>query len=172
MALAGIATVALLAIAASSIFSGGDVNPATTAPTSTTTTTTPRDADPVEVVGYPVTDPISIPDPHFGAQVQYLEDGVAVAFRIDGGECTGGDGKLTVRGWIRNDSPVGQTLDYVIGVDFMRALTASKIAHVEAEIGPVEPGTIADWSVETVASQVVTLRCELTDVTVEPAAAG
>jgi hypothetical protein len=169
MALAVVATAALLAIAANSIFVSDDANPATTSSTSTTVTTIPVSAEPVELVGHPVTEAITIVGPRFGAQVQYIRDGVVATFTIGGGECGRGDGTIGVAGWIRNDSRTGQALDYVIGVDLMRAFTGSRIAHVEAEVLELAPGTIAEWDAEAVSSQVVTLRCDLTDITVLPA---
>lgn len=169
MALAGIATVALLAIAVSSVFGSNDVNPATTSSTSTTINTTLPNGEPFDLFDYPVTEAVTVVAPRTGEIGQYFGQGAVVTFFIGGGHCDGGNGTIGAGGTIRNDSKAGQALDYVIGFDLIRAFTGSKIAHVEAEVGPVAPGETATWSAEAAASQVVTLRCDLTDITVLPA---
>lgn len=116
----------------------------------------------------PVTEPITILGPTTDEAVQYYRDGVTVNFFIAGRSCTGAGGKVVVEGAVRNDSRAEQTLDYEIGIDFLRALTGSRIGHVEARVEGVAPGQLGEFRAEKTASQVVTLRCTITDITVLP----
>lgn len=160
----GLAVVAIVAIAAIGI--DLMLNDPGGSSTDTTVVAAEDGASTTAPLYPPVVDPITILDPATDAPVQYYRDGVTVNFMIAGRSCTGSGGKIVVEGALRNDSKAEQTLDYEVGIDFLRALTGTRIGHVETKIEGVAPGALAEFHAEKVASQVVTLRCEITDVTV------
>ena len=82
--------------------------------------------------------------------------------------CERHDGMLRASGSIRNDSALGQMFNYDVGVDLKRRGTGALLSHLGASIESLASGDTADWTVESVSSRVVNIRCEVTELTVTP----
>ena len=169
MAAGAVAIVALVAVVFG-LLSGTEtadaVDPEPTEEIVSTSVTEPGKA--VETVNVPVTEPVVLRFPRLGPTSRYHQDGTVVVLRVTMDVCERHEGMLRASGSIRNDTALAQTFDYDIGVDLERRGTGALLVHLEAAVESVGPGETAEWNVETVSSRVVTIRCDVTDVTVIP----
>jgi len=131
-----------------------------------TSVTVPAKA--LESINVPVTEPVVVRSPRIGPTTRYHQDGTVVVVRVTMDVCERNDGMLRASGSIRNDSALGQTFDYGIGVDLKRRGTGALLSHLEASIEGLASGGTAGWNVETVSSRIVNIRCEVTELTVIP----
>ncbi len=132
----------------------------------TTTTSTTSSAQAGGRTGLPVSEPVLIEYPRLWSSNRYNRNGAVVALRVTLDACDRRDGMLHASGSIRNDSSVGQALNYRVGVDLTRAVVGTSLASVEAVITDLGPGETADWLAETVSTKAVSLRCEVVALTV------
>ena len=172
VAVGGVAAVALIALTFGTRSEPERTTPDDVAIQDVTTTTVPAPAgEPikaVETVNLPLSNAVTIEYPRTGTTGRYHLDGEVVNVYIAGDKCGGDEGMIEASGAIRNDSQSRQTLDYIIGVDLIRAVTGSRLAHLETTIEGLAPGASADWSVEMISTRTVSLRCVVTDLTVAP----
>ena len=169
MAAAAVAVVALVAVVfglLSEPDSAGAADPEPIEDVTSAPTTVPGKA--IETIDVPVTEPVVLLSPRIGSTARYYQDGMVVLVRVTVDVCERGDGMLRAGGSIRNDSTLGQTLDYDVGVDLKRRTTGALLAHLETSIAGLAPGETAGWSVETVSTRAVTIRCAVSDLTVIP----
>ncbi len=122
----------------------------------------------LESINVPVTEPVVIRSPRIGPTTRYHQDGTVVVVRVTMDVCERHDGMLRASGSVRNDSALGQTFDYDVGVDLKRRGTGALLSHLEASIQGLASGETAEWNVETVSSRVVNIRCDVTELTVIP----
>ena len=87
-------------------------------------------------------------------------------------ECDRIDGMLRASGEIRNNSPLGQTLDYRFGVEMTRPVVGTSLASLEANVEGLEAGRSIEWLVETPSTKSVSVRCDIPLLTVSPVAEG
>jgi len=135
-------------------------------------TTIAEPARALVTIDIPVTEPVVIRSPRIGPITRYHQDGTVVAVRVTMDVCERHDGMLRASGSIRNDSSLDQTLDYDIDVDLKRRGTGTLLSHLETSIESLAAGEKAEWSVETVSSRVVNIRCGITELTVAPVDGG
>ena len=69
---------------------------------------------------------------------------------------------------IRNETRIGQTLDYHIAVEMTRRVVGTSLASLEATVEGLGSRETAEWSVETVSTKAVGVRCEVAALTVAP----
>ncbi len=122
----------------------------------------------LESINVPVTETVVIRSPRIGPTTRYHQDGTVVVVRVTMDVCERHDGMLRASGSIRNDSALDQTFDYDIDVDLKRGGTGALLSHLEASVEGITPGETVEWSVETVSSRVVNIRCDVTELTVIP----
>ena len=171
MAAGAVAIVALVAVVFGLLSGTGTVDAVDPEPTEEivpTSVTEPGKA--VETINVPVTEPVVLRSPRLGPTTRYHQDGTVVVLRVTMDVCERHEGMLRASGSIRNDTSLAQTFDYDIGVDLERRGTGALLAHLDAAVVSIGPGETAEWSVETVSSRVVNIRCDITDVTVIPIA--
>jgi hypothetical protein len=120
------------------------------------------------ITEFPVTYPSVVESPRVGDSARYHQDGAVIAVRITLDECERSDGMLKASGSIRNDTPFGQTLDYSLGIELKRPAVGTSLASLEAAIPGLSPRETAEWSVETVSTKAVGVRCEVATLTVAP----
>jgi hypothetical protein len=169
IAVGAVAIVALVAVVfglLSGTGTAGAAHPEEAQEVVATSVTVPVKA--IEIVNVPVTEPVVIRSPRIGRTARYHQDGTVVIVGVTMDVCERHDGMLRASGTIRNDSKLGQSFGYVIGVDLRRAGNGSPIAALEVSVEDLAPGETADWSVEQVSSRIVKLRCVVTDLTVTP----
>lgn len=138
--------------------------------TSTTTTTAPIADGPTAAA--PVTEAVAIDSPRIGYPVWYRVGRTAVILTLTMNECDRVDGMLRASGEIRNNSPLGQTLDYRVGVDMTRPLVGTALVSLEATVEGLDAGETVEWLVETPSTKSVSLRCDIPLLTVAPATDG
>ncbi|MFV9672474.1 MAG: hypothetical protein ACNYZH_04550 [Acidimicrobiia bacterium] len=131
-----------------------------------TSVTVPAKA--LESINVPVTETVVIRSPRVGPTTRYHQDGTVVVVRVTMDVCERHDGMLRASGSIRNDSALDQTFDYDIDVDLKRRGTGALLSHLEASVEGITAGETVEWSVETVSSRVVNIRCDITELTVIP----
>ncbi len=173
IAAGAVAIVALVAVVFG-LLSGADTSSASdsagTDEMISTSITEPAKA--LVTIDVPVTEPVVVRSPRIGSITRYHQDGTVVAVRVTMDVCERHDGMLRASGSIRNDSSLDQTLDYDIDVDLNRRGTGALLSHLETSIENLATGEKADWSVETVSSRVVNIRCDITELTVAPVNGG
>ncbi|MEA3501697.1 MAG: hypothetical protein U9R47_02905 [Actinomycetota bacterium] len=169
VAAGAVAIVALVAVVFS-LLSGtgtaGAADPESAEEVASTTTTVPAKA--LKTIDVLVTEPVVVRSPRLGSTSRYYQEGTVVVVRVTMDVCERHDGMLRASGSIRNDSALDQTFDYEVGIDLKRRGTGALLAHLEAVTESLEAGETAEWSVETVSSRVVNLRCVVADLTVIP----
>ncbi|MCH8128692.1 MAG: hypothetical protein IIC70_02195 [Acidobacteria bacterium] len=164
----GALAVGALTVVTVSALTRTDVNQPTSAPTTTVTSAVTESTHASETINPAVTQTITIPFPRLGGVGRYHQDGVVAMFGIAGDHCGTREGMIGASGTIRNESPAGQTFDYIIEVDLIRVWTRARIGHLEATVTGLAPGASADWSVEIPSTRVSAIDCEVTDVTLTP----
>jgi hypothetical protein len=158
-----VAVVALIAVVFG-LLSQSDSAEASPESAPTVVTTTAASASSAQAggsMGLPVSEPVLIEYPRLWSSNRYNRNGAVVALRVTLDACDRRDGMLHASGSIRNDSPVGQALDYRVGVDLTRAVVGTPLGSVEAVVTDLGPGETADWLAETVSTKAVSLRCEV-----------
>ena len=164
----GALAVGALTVVTISALTRTDVNEPTNGPTTTVTSAVTESTHASETINPAVTQTITIPFPRLGGVGRYHQDGVVAMFGIAGDHCGTREGMIGASGTIRNESPAGQTFDYIIEVDLIRVWTRARIGHLEATVTGLAPGASADWSVEIPSTRVSAIDCEVTDVTLTP----
>ena len=170
VAVGAVAVVALVAVVFGLLSRAEDASAASnqrTAATSTTTTTIPIADGPTAAA--PVTEPVLIEAPRVGYPVWYRVGRTAVIVTLTMSECDRIDGMLRASGEIRNNSPLGQTLDYRFGVEMTRPVVGTVLASLQANVDSLAAGETIEWLVETPSTKSVSLRCDIGALTVAPA---
>jgi len=163
-----VAVVALVAVVFG-LLSRSDSAEAAPEPLSTMANVTTSSATAAEAggtMGLPVSEPVLIEYPRLWSSNRYNRNGAVVALRVTLDVCDRRDGMLHASGSIRNDSLVGQALDYRVGVDLTRAVVGTPLGSVEAVVTGLGPGETADWLAEKISTKAVSLRCEVVALTV------
>jgi len=122
----------------------------------------------MEIIDVPVTEPIVIESPRLGPSTRYHRDGSVVVGRVTMDRCERSEGMLRASGSIRNDSSLGQAFTYGMTIDLERSRLGTRLARLDAVIDRLGPGEVAEWSVETPSTKVVTIRCDVDTLTVTP----
>jgi hypothetical protein len=169
VAAGAVAIVALLAVVFGLLSSRDETSrsPVAAAGESTTTTTTVARRIGI-VTEFPVIAPAVVESPQIGESVGYLEDWAFIAVRLTVDTCERSDGMLKAGGSIRNDSRIGQTLDYHIAVDMTRRVVGASLASLEATVEDLGPRETAEWGVEAVSTRTVNVACDIAALTVAP----
>ena len=171
VAAGAVAIVALVAVVFGLLSRAEDASAASnerTVATSTTTTTIPIADGPAAAA--PVVEPLIVEAPRIGHPVWYRFGRTAVIVTLTMSECDRVDGMLRAGGEIRNNSPLGQTLDYRFDVEMTRPVVGTSLASLEATIDGLASGETEEWLVETPSTKSVSLRCDIGALTVAAAA--
>ena len=171
VAAGAVAIVALIAVVFGLLSRAEDASAASSGrsvATTTTTSTIPTADGPTAAA--PITEAVTIESPRMGNPVWYRLGPTAVILTLTMNECDRIDGMLRASGEIRNNSPIGQTLDYRFSVDMTRLVVGTALASLEATIDGLESGDTIEWLVETPSTKSVSLRCDIPALTVAPAA--
>lgn len=169
VAAGAVAIVALLAIVFGLLSSNNEtpLAPAAAASESTTTTTTVAQRIGI-VTELPVVAPSVVESPQIGESAGYLQDWAYVAVRLTVDTCERSDGMLKAGGSIRNETRIGQTLDYHIAVDMTRRVVGTSLASLETTVEDLGPAETAEWGVESVSTKTVNVACDVVALTVAP----
>ena len=173
VAAGAVAIVALVAVVFGLLSRAEDASAASNgrnATTTTTTTTIPVADGPT--AAFPITDALTIQSPRIGYPVWYRFGPTAVILTLTMTECDRIDGMLRASGEIRNNSPLGQTLDYRFGVEMNRPVVGTSVASLEATVEGLDAGGSIEWLVETPSTKSVSVRCDIPSLTVAPVADG
>jgi len=170
----------VLAVVGIATFTREPATPVTAAPTTTsraTSTTTSTLASGALVPGMkmltvPVDAPAVVTDPPLGHPSRLFRDGQIVHFTLTGDVCSLSRGRLTIAGTLTNDTPVNQTLSYVVEVEALRPTTGTHIARLQQELPSVGPGETRAWEMEATWPRTVRIRCRVTSLTVIPDGGG
>ena len=169
LAAGAVAVVALVAVVFGLLSRAEDASAASSersVVTTTTTSTIPTADGPTAAA--PITEAVTIESPRVGHPVWYRLGPTAVILTLTMGECDRIDGMLRASGEIRNNSPLGQTLDYHVGVEMSRPVVGTALASLEATVDGLEAGDTVEWFVETPSTKSVSLRCDIPLLTVGP----
>jgi hypothetical protein len=167
VAAGAVAVVALIAVVFG-LLSRSDDTAASALASATTSTTTTAEPPAGGVIERPLTIPSVVENPRYGESALYLQDGVMIGVRLTMDRCERRSGMLTASGSIRNETMVGQTLDYHVGVELTRRVVGTSLASLEATVESLGPGETAEWGVEAVSTKTVNLACDITALTVAP----
>jgi uncharacterized Zn finger protein (UPF0148 family) len=173
VAAGAVAIVALVAVVFGLLSRAEDASAASSergVATTTTTTTIPIADGPTAAAR--LTEPVTIEAPRLGAPVWYRLGPTAVIYTLTMNECDRIDGMLRASGEIRNNSPLGQTLDFRFGVEMTRPTVGTTLATLEGVIGGLEAGEAVEWITETPSTKTASLRCDIPLLTVSPAVEG
>lgn len=169
VAAGSVAIVALVAVVFGLLSRAEDASAAAgerSAGTSTTTTTFAVADGPLAAA--PVTEAVMIESPRIGYPVWYRFGATAVILTLSMNECDRIDGMLRASGEIRNNSPIGQSLDYRFSVEMTRPVVGTTLASLEAIVDALDPGETVEWLVETPSTKSASLRCDISSLTVAP----
>jgi hypothetical protein len=162
-----VAIVALLAVVFGLLSSSNDTSrsPVAAASDSTTTTVMRRTG---MITEFPVTYPSIVESPLVGDSAGYHQDGAFIAVRLTLDNCERSDGMLRASGSIRNETRIGQTLDYHIAVEMTRRVVGTSLASLETTVEGLGPRETTEWSVEAVSTRTVNVACDIATLTVAP----
>lgn len=167
VAAGAVAIVALVAVVFGLLSSGNDTfRPPVAAASESTTTTVERKSG--MITEFPVTYPSIVESPLIGDSAGYHQDGAFIAVRLTVDTCERSDGMLRASGSIRNETRIGQTLDYHIAVEMTRRVVGTSLASLETTVAALGARETAEWSVETISTKAVGVRCEVATLTVAP----
>lgn len=168
VAVGAVAIVALLAVVFGLLSSEHETSraPVAAAGDSTTTTTVARRIG--IVTEFPVIAPSVVESPQIGESAGYLQDWAYIAVRLTVDTCERSDGMLKAGGSIRNETRIGQTLDYHIAVDMTRRVVGTSLASLETLVDDLGPRETAEWGVEAVSTKTVNVACDVVALTVAP----
>ena len=169
VAAGAVAIVALLAVVFGLLSSGDDTfrSPlAAASEPSSTTTTVERPSG--MITEFPVTYPSIVEFPQVGDSAGYHQDGAFIAVRLTVDTCERTDGMLRASGSIRNETRIGQTLDYHLAVEMTRRVVGTSLASLETSVEGLGPSETAGWSVEAVSTKTVNVACDVATLTVVP----
>jgi hypothetical protein len=163
-----LAVVALVAVVFGLLSSSNETSrsPVAAAGESTTTTTVVRRTGMINE--FPVAYPSIVESPQVGDSAGYHQDQAYIAFRLTVDTCERSEGMLRAGGSIRNETLIGQTLDYHIAVEMTRRVIGSSLASLETSVEDLGPRETAEWSVETVSTKTVNVACDVAALTVAP----
>jgi len=167
VATGAVAIVALLAVVFGLLSSSTETSRSPVAAVSESTTTTARSWIGV-VTEFPVTDLSTVESPLIGDPAGYYEDGAYIAVRLTVDTCERSDGMLRASGSIRNETRIGQILDYHIAVEMTRRVVGTSLASLETTVEDLGPRETAEWTVETVSTKTVNVACDVATLTVAP----
>jgi hypothetical protein len=163
-----VAIVALVAVIFGPL-SSGDETPRSPVPAAGEPTTTTTEAPRIGIVTeFPVTAPSVVESPQLGGSAGYLQDWAYIAVRLTADTCERRDGMLRASGTIRNETRIGQTLDYDVAVEMTRRVVGSSLASLETTVEDLGPHETAEWSVEAVSTRTVNVACDVVALTVSP----
>ena len=170
VAAGAVAIVALLAVVFGLLSSSDDTSrsPVAAASESTSTTTTVERPWTGMITEFPVTYPSIVESPQIGDSAGYHQDGAFIAVRLTVDTCERSDGMLRASGSIRNETRIGQTLDYHIAVEMTRRVVGTSLASLETTVEDLGPRETAEWSVEAVSTKTVNVACDVATLTVAP----
>lgn len=168
VAAGAVAIVALLAVVFGLLSSSNDTSRSPVAAASDSTTTTTVERRTGMITEFPVTYPSIVESPLIGDSAGYHQDGAFIAVRLTVDTCERSDGMLRASGSIRNETRIGQTLDYHIAVEMTRRVVGTSLASLETTVEGLGSRETAEWSVETVSTKAVGVRCEVATLTVAP----
>jgi hypothetical protein len=162
-----VAIVALLAVVFGLLSRSDDAvaSPIVSGTTPTTTTVERRTG---MITEFPVTYPSVVESPQIGDSAGYHQDGAFIAVRLTVDTCERSDGMLRAGGSIRNETRIGQTLDYHIAVKMTRRVVGTSLASLETTVEDLGPHETAVWSVEAVSTKTVNVACNVATLTVAP----
>ena len=167
VAVGAVAIVALLAVVFGLLSRSDDTvsSPVASGTTPTTTTVERRTG---MITEFPVTYPSVVESPQIGDSAGYHQDRAFIAVRLTLDTCERSDGMLKAGGSIRNETRIGQTLDYHIAVKMTRRVVGTSLASLETTVEDLGPHETAVWSVETVSTKTVNVSCNVATLTVAP----
>ena len=168
-AVGAVAIVALLAVVFGLLSSSNDTSRspvAAASESSSTTTTVVRPSG--MITEFPVTYPSIVEFPEVGDSAGYHQDGAFIAVRLTVDTCERSDGMLKASGSIRNETRIGQTLDYHLAVEMTRRVVGTSLASLETSVEDLGPSETAEWSVEAVSTKTVNVACDVATLTVAP----
>ena len=167
VAAGAVAIVALLAVVFGLLSRSDDTvsSPIASGTTATTTTVAPRTG---MITEFPVTYPSVVESPQIGDSAGYHQDRAFIAVRLTVDTCERSDGMLRAGGSIRNETRIGQTLDYLIAVKMTRRVVGTSLASLETTVEDLGPNETAVWSVEAVSTKTVNVACNVATLTVAP----
>ena len=168
VAVGAVAVVALLAVTFGPLSTSDEAprSPVAAAGEPTTTTTEARRTG--IVTEFPVMAPSVVESPQLGESSAYLQDDAYIAVRLTAETCERRDGMLRASGSIRNETHIGQTLDYKIAVEMTRRVVGSSLGSLETTVEDLGPHETAEWSVEAVSTRTVNVACDVVTLTVAP----
>ena len=117
---------------------------------------------------FPVSYPSTVESPQIGESAGYHQDRAYIAFKLTVDTCERSDGMLRASGSIRNETRIGQILDYHIAVEMTRRVVGTSLASIEAFVEDLGPSETAEWSVEAVSTKTVNVACDVATLTVAP----
>ena len=117
---------------------------------------------------FPVTYPSVVESPQIGDSSGYHQDGAFIAVRLTLDTCERSDGMLRAGGSIRNETLIGQILDYRIAVEMSRRVVGTSLASLETTVENLGARETAEWSVETASTKAVNVACDVATLTVAP----
>jgi hypothetical protein len=172
VAVGAVAIVALVAVVFGLLSSNDDAPraPFAAASESTTTTTVVRRTGMINE--FPVSYPSTVEYPKIGDSAGYHQDRAFIAFRLTVDTCERSDGMLKVGGSIRNETLIGQTLDYHIAVEITRRVVGTSLASLDTTVEGLGPRETAEWGVEAVSTKTVNVACDVVALTVAPSETG
>jgi len=168
VAAGAVAIVALLAVVFGLLSRSDDAvaSPIVSGTTPTTTTVERRTG---MITEFPVTYPSVVESPQIGDSAGYHQDRAFIAVRLTVDTCERSDGMLRAGGSIRNETRIGQTLDYHIAVKMTRRVVGTSLGSLETTVEDLGPHETAVWSVEAVSTKTVNVSCHVATLTVAPA---
>ena len=133
---------------------------------SSTTTLAPRTG---MINEFPVSYPSIVESPKIGESAGYHQDRAYIAFKLTVDTCDRSEGMLRAGGSIRNETLIGQTLDYHLVIEMKRRVVGTSLASLETTVEDLGPLETAEWSVEAVSTKTVNVECVVDALTVAPA---
>ena len=167
VAAGAVAIVALLAVVFGLLSRSDDTVPSAIV-SGTTPTTTIAERRTGMITEFPVIYPSVVESPQIGESAGYHQDRAFIAVRLTVDTCERSDGMLRAGGSIRNETRIGQTLDYHIAVKMTRRVVGTSLASLEATVENLGPNETAVWSVEAVSTKTVNVACNVATLTVAP----
>jgi hypothetical protein len=168
VAAGAVAIVALLAVVFGLLSSSNETSRSPVAAVSESTTTTTIERPSGMITEFPVTYPSIVESPQIGDSAGYHQDGAFIAVKLTVDTCERSDGMLRASGSIRNDTRIGQTLDYHIVVKMKRRVVGTSLASLETAVEGLGARETAEWSVEAVSTKTVNVACDVATLTVAP----
>ena len=120
---------------------------------------------------FPVSYPSIVESPKIGESAGYHQDRAYIAFKLTVDTCDRSEGMLRAGGSIRNETLIGQTLDYHLVIEMTRRVVGTSLVSLETTVEDLGPLETAEWSVEAVSTRTVNVECVVDTLTVAPSEA-